>query len=141
MHYRIEAKADITVIDVIGLLGHLYALADIAFIGGSLIPFGGHNPLEPAAFSKPIFFGPFMGDFPEISDMLLSNGGAIRVNNADEIFENARRLLKNRQQSEKMGAHAYSVFQSNQGAVEKVLKVLDSHMPSSDKSAMEKDQV
>jgi 3-deoxy-D-manno-octulosonic-acid transferase len=68
-------------IDTMGVLGKLYAIADVAFVGGSLVAFGGHNPLEPAAFAKPIIFGPDMSDFPEISQMLLHAGGAIEVKN------------------------------------------------------------
>ena len=58
-------------VDVIGKLRNLYALADIAFIGGSLVSSGGHNPLEPAAHAKPILFGECMSDFKEISEMLI----------------------------------------------------------------------
>ncbi len=82
-----DKKTDVIVIDSIGLLRRLYAMADIAFVGGSLVCSGGHNPLEPAVFSKPIIFGPDMSDFGEIAKMLLKSGGAVQVRNAESFYE------------------------------------------------------
>ena len=67
---------DVVVVNTIGHLKALYALSDVAFVGGSLINFGGHNPLEPAAFAKPILFGPHTGDVAESCNRLLASGGA-----------------------------------------------------------------
>ena len=82
-----ENDIDVLIIDKIGILGVFYAVADIAFVGGSLKNFGGHNPLEPASYAKPILFGPFMSDFVHISNMLLDSEGAIKVNDAKEILK------------------------------------------------------
>jgi 3-deoxy-D-manno-octulosonic-acid transferase len=81
-----KSEPDVIVVDRIGILKMLYATADIAFVGGSLVRCGGHNPLEPAAFSRPIIFGPDMSDFADISDMLVESGGAISVNDAEGIY-------------------------------------------------------
>lgn len=117
-------KTDVIVIDVIGLLTKLYALADIAFVGGSLTRFGGHNPLEPAIFSKPILFGPDMSDFAEISEMLLDAGGAVQVNDAESFHETATLFLRDEEKARKTGEQAFKVFQANKGAVQKTLDVI-----------------
>ncbi len=76
------ATADLLLIDTIGELIDFYALADIAFVGGSLVPCGGHNPLEPAALGVPVLFGRFMEDFSEIAAELVAAGGATQVADA-----------------------------------------------------------
>ncbi len=112
---------DVIIIDIIGILNKLYSIADVAFIGGSLVKRGGHNPLEPAAFSKPIIFGPYMSNFAEISDMLLKAGAARQVLNAADFYEVASRLLLDKKESAGMGKNAYAVFADNKGAVEKII--------------------
>lgn len=112
---------DVIIIDIIGILNKLYSIADAAFIGGSLVKRGGHNPLEPAAFSKPIIFGPDMSNFAEISDMLLKAGAARQVLNAADFYEVASRLLLDKKEYARMGKNAYAVFADNKGAVEKVI--------------------
>jgi len=120
-------RMDVIVIDAIGLLSQLYALADVAFVGGSLIPFGGHNPLEPAVFSKPILFGPGMTNFTQIANMLLNAGGAIQVADAENFSKAATTLIEDREASRKMGRHALDVFNANRGALEKTLKEIEQH--------------
>ena len=120
-----KEKADVIVVDTIGILKSLYALVDIAFVGGSLVKCGGHNPLEPAAFSKPILFGPDMSDFAEISYMLVEAGGAVRVQDASSLYEAAAMLIKDNKEAEKMGKCAFGVFSANRGAVGKTLDVIE----------------
>jgi 3-deoxy-D-manno-octulosonic-acid transferase len=117
-------SADVVVIDTMGVLDKLYAIADAAFVGGSLVAFGGHNPLEPAAFAKPVIFGPDMSDFPEISQMLLGAGGAIEVKNMEHIYQSVRELLTDPIKAREVGKKAFEVFQANQGAVEKTVAVI-----------------
>lgn len=117
-------KVNVIVVDTIGILKGLYALADIAFVGGSLVNCGGHNPLEPAAFSKPILFGPDMSDFAEISHLLVEAGGAIRVQDAASLYEAAAMLIKDNKEAKKMGKYAWEVFSTNKGAVGKTLDVI-----------------
>jgi len=115
---------DVIIVDSMGVLGKLYAIADVAFVGGSLAPFGGHNPLEPAAFEKPIIFGPDMSDFPEISRMLLDAGGAIEVNDDEDIYQSVREILSNPTKAIEIGKKALDIFKANQGAVEKTVAVI-----------------
>lgn len=115
---------EVIVVDTMGILGRLYAIADIAFVGGSLVNFGGHNPLEPAIFAKPILFGSYMNDFPEISQMLLGAQGAIQIKNPEHLYHSVRDLLIDPVKGQKIGKNAFGVFHVNQGAVEKTAAVI-----------------
>ena len=117
-------RSDVVVVDVIGVLAKLYSVADVAFVGGSLAPFGGHNPLEPAAFAKPILFGPDMSDFPEIFRLLLEAGGAVQVRDAGQVETAVFRFLYDSDFAESTGKNAMSVFRSNRGAVERTAAVV-----------------
>jgi 3-deoxy-D-manno-octulosonic-acid transferase len=99
----------------------LYGLADVAFVGGSLVPSGGHNPLEPAVWGKPVLFGPDMGDFPLISELLLEVGAAQRIMNADELLRAVKRLLTDPQLAREMGSRASGFVEAHGGAVDRAL--------------------
>ena len=120
-----DEKFDVIVVDVIGILKRLYAIADVAFVGGSLVDLSGHNPLEPAAFSKPIIFGQYMSDFAHISQMLVDSGGAVQVENAESLYETIAGILSDSKKARNMGEKAFRVFNANKGAVEKTLKVIE----------------
>src|SRR3954467_3230164 len=76
-----EPRADAVVLDTIGELAQVYQIATVVFVGGSLIPAGGHTTLEPAAHGKPIVFGPHMENFAEIVDGFLAHRAAVQVHN------------------------------------------------------------
>ncbi len=78
-------EAEVVVLNSYGELVDLYSLGTMVFIGGSLVPAGGHNPLEAAVWEKPVLFGPHMEDFAEISEDLLAVNGALQVQNEDEL--------------------------------------------------------
>jgi 3-deoxy-D-manno-octulosonic-acid transferase len=99
-------------------------VADVAFVGGSLLPFGGHNPLEPAAWKRPVVFGPDMSDFSEIAAALVEAGGAVRVNDSDALFTALRTFFRHPETAETAGRRAYDVFAVHRGAVERTLAVL-----------------
>ena len=121
-------RLDVIIIDTMGLLKKLYAIADIAFIGGSLVNCGGHNPLEPAAFSKPIIFGHDMSDFADISRMLLDAKGAVRVKDAKDLYKALVSLMENDKSALEMGKNALGVLTANKGAVEKTIKVIKPYL-------------
>ena len=121
-------RLDVIIIDTIGFLKKLYAIADIAFIGGSLVNCGGHNPLEPAAFSKPIIFGHDMSDFRDISKMLLDAGGAVRVKDAKDLYKTLVSLMENEKRALEMGKNALGVLAANKGAVEKTIQMIKDHL-------------
>jgi 3-deoxy-D-manno-octulosonic-acid transferase len=127
---EIEAKGsnmqlDVIVVDRIGLLSTLYAVSDISFIGGSFGTEGGHNPLEPAAYKKPILFGPDMSDFREISTLLLEAGGAKTVSDPKNLCYAVSRLIENTDTAAEMGKQAFQVFSANSGAVMNTLKEIE----------------
>ena len=93
----------VMVVDAMGWLFPLYQAADAAFVGGSLVPFGGHNPLEPACLGVPVFFGPHMNDFSMISDLLLEAGAARQVENGPDLARGLGQVLKNPDQGIEMG--------------------------------------
>ncbi|MFZ5563935.1 MAG: tetraacyldisaccharide 4'-kinase [Thermodesulfobacteriota bacterium] len=111
------------VIDRIGLLKEAYAIADAAFIGGSLLNFRGHNPLEPAACKKPVLFGPHMEDFAEIAQLLIDGGGARRVRDAGSLGAAVAELLADNEARRRMGEAAFHVFETNRGALDRVMAV------------------
>ncbi len=119
---------DVIIIDTIGILRKLYALGDIAFIGGSLMNLGGHNPLEPAVFSKPVLFGTNMSNFKAISNMLLENNGACMISDAQTLLEAAESLLKDYHKAQTMGQNAYKTFYSNMGAVKNTIRTIQDHL-------------
>jgi 3-deoxy-D-manno-octulosonic-acid transferase len=126
------ASVDVVVVDALGILSRLYALADVTLIGGSLIQIkgiGGHNPLEPAAFAKPILFGHHMHNFREIARMLIEADGAIGVADACALQAAVAYLVKDRHRGRQMGQNARRVFDANKGAVSKTVAILADLLP------------
>jgi 3-deoxy-D-manno-octulosonic-acid transferase len=117
-------RPEVVVVDFIGALKRLYDLADIAFVGGSLCPEGGHNPLEPAAFAKPVIFGPDMRDFHHIAEMLKRAGGARQLAQQEPLGPVLLELLSDSASARRMGQRARKVFLSNKGAVQRTLACL-----------------
>ena len=122
-------NADVIVVDGIGMLRKLYAISDVAFVGGSFVKRGGHNPIEPAAYAKPIVFGPDMGNFEHIAHMLKTTEGAIQVYDTQQFYETVYLLLKDADKAQSMGENAFTVFQANSGAIEKTVTVIKSCLP------------
>ncbi|HDK82436.1 MAG TPA: 3-deoxy-D-manno-octulosonic acid transferase, partial [Nitrospirae bacterium] len=119
---------DIILLDTIGELSRLYSRADVAFIGGSLQPFGGHNILEPAFWSKPIIIGPHMDNFP-IASVFVESGAAYVVKDPGEFAEAVERLLGNSEKARQAGLTARSIVDNNTGSVEKALGLVRSYLP------------
>jgi 3-deoxy-D-manno-octulosonic-acid transferase len=118
-----DAKADksILLLDTIGELAAAYAIADAVFIGGSLEPAGGHNPLEPAGFAKVPIFGAAMDNFREIAAALLQAEAAIQVPSATELSAAWMDLLENAPRRERMGLAAREIVERNRGATSATL--------------------
>jgi len=105
----------IVLLDTIGELASVYSLASVAFVGGSLVPAGGHNPLEPAHFGVPIVMGPHYANFRAITDDLLAHD-AIRITACDQLAATLVDLLGNPSQAQVLGARARQVFEQQAGA-------------------------
>jgi 3-deoxy-D-manno-octulosonic-acid transferase len=123
-----DETCDVIVVDTIGLLKKLYGLCSVAFIGGTFSDTGGHNPLEPATFAKPILFGPNMKNFADISNMLIRNNGARYVSDARDLYRETVHLLKDTAQSREMGTNAFQVLDRQTGAVDRTLKIISQHI-------------
>lgn len=115
--------------DTMGELIELYGLADIAFIGGSLVEHGGHNPLEPALHHIPIIIGEHFFNFKVICEQLISaNAMIVCSNSIDDLYSAIIHLLEDRINSKKIGEHAYQVLKQNQGALNRLLDVINRYL-------------
>lgn len=117
----VQADTSVLLGDTMGELLFLYALADIAFVGGSLVPNGGHNLLEPAALAKPLLSGPHLFNFLEIAAMLRSTGALCEVTDATRLAANVQRLFEQPQQAREMADAGLAVMKANQGALQRLL--------------------
>ena len=117
---------DILLLDTIGELARVYALGDAAFIGGSLVAWGGHNLLEPAAYGKPIFFGPHMNNFAYLAQQFLRGGGARQVSRPQDL--KAMFLFRDSDGLTKMGHSARRTLDGLQGATDRTLRAIESMM-------------
>ncbi len=115
---------DLFILDTIGELNTLYSHADFAFVGGSLVEKGGHNPIEPAIFSIPVLYGPHMEDFSEISDELLQAKGSILVRDQKGLTANILALLKDPQLLEKTGKNARDCITGQQGVIQRHIRLI-----------------
>jgi len=117
------SPGQIVLLDTIGELASVYSLASVAFVGGSLIPAGGHNPLEPAQFSVPIAMGPHYANFRAIVDDLLAQQ-ALRIATKEDLAPVIVRLLQNPAEAATMGARARQVFDQQAGATGRCVAAL-----------------
>lgn len=120
---------DVLLLDTLGELARFYALADIAFVGGSLVPWGGHNLLEPAFYKKPIFFGPHMENFSYLAEKFVDSGAAQIACNKDDLIEMF--LFQKEIKLREMGAKSWETLKSLQGATEKTLRCVEEYMVKS----------
>jgi 3-deoxy-D-manno-octulosonic-acid transferase len=111
---------DVAVVDAFGVLGSLYAFGDVTYVGGSLVPKGGQNPIEPAAAGKPVLFGPDMRDFPDVANLLISQGGGIRVHNGEELAEQCHRLLSDSGLSAELGEKNRALVEAHRGVTDRL---------------------
>lgn len=114
--------------DTIGELMLLYGISDIAFIGGSLVRHGGHNPLEPAVLSLPIITGPYTFNFSEICSKLRILNGLININDEQSLTQVMSVLLKNKNLRAYYGNCAARVFKKNQGSLQRLLSLLHKYL-------------
>lgn len=120
-----EATTQVLLGDTMGELLFLYALADIAFVGGSLVPTGGHNLLEPAALGKPVLTGPHLFNFLDIAAQLRDAGALVEISNAAELAASIDALWRQPNEIERMRGTGLSVLSNNQGALNRLLAGLE----------------
>jgi 3-deoxy-D-manno-octulosonic-acid transferase len=124
-----ESSVDVIVLDTVGELARLFQLASIVFVGGSLVPAGGHNILEPAVYRKPIVFGPHMQNFAETADIFVRHGAAVQVHSAQELEQVLVALTRDPARCATLGAAAYAVVEANRGAGIRTLDVIRVLLP------------
>jgi len=117
-------NSPVFILDVMGELFDYYSAADIVFVGGSLVKTGGHNILEPASQKKPVFFGPYMFNFRDISRQFLENKAGIMVQNADELVVKIKEILSSNLLSQQLVERAYDLIVNNRGATKRNIEVI-----------------
>jgi 3-deoxy-D-manno-octulosonic-acid transferase len=117
-------RVDVFVIDTIGELGRAYALGTVAFVGGSLVPTGGHNPLEPAVFGVPVLTGPHVHNFRQVYDQLCAAGGAVVVEDSRSLAASFEHWLAEPDAAAAAGAAGKAVVEANRGATARTAEAL-----------------
>jgi 3-deoxy-D-manno-octulosonic-acid transferase len=102
-----------------------YAACDIAFIGGSLLPFGGQNLIEACAVGKPVLIGPHTYNFAQATEMAVACGAAMQVANADDLVRQLNLLLHDADRLAKMGQAGLQFVDDNQGATERAVTIVE----------------
>jgi len=131
-------RGRIVLLDRMGMLFPLYGICDAAFVGGSLLPFGGQNILEPAALGKPVLFGRHMKNFQEEAEILKECGGGIEVGSAEEVLPTLTGLLDRPEEARQRGEAAALAVAGQAGALERCLEEISSlaGRPGSRRSAL-----
>jgi 3-deoxy-D-manno-octulosonic-acid transferase len=115
---------EIWLLDTMGELASVYAVADCAFVGGSLVQLGGHNPMEPAAHGVPVLFGPSVENAEQVADLLLTSGGGQMVENAEQLAQAMLDLLSDTTKYQERGRAARDVAREATGGMEKTIQYL-----------------
>ena len=108
-----------------GEMAAYYALGDVAFVGGSLLPLGGHNLIEACSLGKPVFIGPHTFNFAEAAQWAIAGGAGIRVENASALMEQALSLLNDEPQLKQRSAAATLFAAQHRGATQRVMALIE----------------
>lgn len=121
---RMTDQDEILVIDRVGELRRFYGVCQVAFIGGSLVPHGGQNPLEPLVAGKPVLFGPYMANFKDIRQSILDVRAGVEVLSASELAEQFIQLLESPENAAGMGERGEKMVRQNQGATSRIYELI-----------------
>lgn len=119
------------VADSMGELLDFYAAADVAFVGGSLVPVGGHNLLEPAALARPVIVGPQTFNFAEVTQNLVDAGAVLRIDDGSDLGAAVLRLLSRDAERRSMGEAAFTAVERERGAVARTMALVERVMGAS----------
>jgi 3-deoxy-D-manno-octulosonic-acid transferase len=125
---RVDVNAQIILGDTMGELLLMFGASDIAFVGGSLVPNGGHNFIEPAAWQLPILSGPHVFNFAEVARLLGDAGALTLVPSANDLAREVELLALNAKERTKRGQAALQVANDNRGALDKTLSIVSSYL-------------
>jgi 3-deoxy-D-manno-octulosonic-acid transferase len=115
---------EVLLVDTVGELMNLYGLADVVFVGGSLVPTGGHNLLEPASLGIPTLFGTFMSNFKEITALVLESRAGIQVETTAELVAVLRRLIADPEERRDLGENGLNMIKVNGGATVRYIEAI-----------------
>jgi len=118
----------VIILDTVGELAQIYRVATVVFVGGSLVPTGGHNMLEPALLRKAVLFGPHTSNFRESADALLAAGGATLVGEEAHLERQVDLLLGDAGLRRRMGEAAFQAVVGRQGAVKHTLELVERYL-------------
>jgi len=121
----------VIILDTRGELARAYQNATVAFVGGTLVPVGGHKWLAPAVWGKPVLFGPHTDHCAEIATWLQEAGGGFRVNGPEDIVRYVDEWLSHRDVRDAVGRAASDVVTENQGALQRTLQLIERHRDAS----------
>jgi 3-deoxy-D-manno-octulosonic-acid transferase len=118
----------VVLLDTMGELASLYAIADLAFVGGSMVPLGGHNLLEPAACGVGVIFGPHVDHFKTAAELLIRCGGGIKIKNEEELYTRALDLLEDEEKRKGMGRAAREAIKRQSGVSQRTARLILTHL-------------
>jgi len=121
----VRPDAQVLLVDSVGELAALYAAADVAFVGGSLVPIGGHNLLEPAALGVPVITGPYNANSAEIARSLVQSGGAVEVADAKGLADVLRQFFADPAMRRRVGACGREFVELHRGSVARLINLID----------------
>ena len=119
---------EVLLVDTVGEMMDLYALSDIAYVGGSLVPIGGHNLLEPASVGVPSIFGPHMANFRDIEALVLQYGAGIQVHTPEELTASCRALVTSAELRRILGQNGLKLMRDNGGATARHMKIIAGYL-------------
>ncbi len=124
-HKKLAATTEVLLGDTMGELPLFYAASDVAFVGGTLVPVGGHNLLEPGALGLPVITGPHLFNTQDIADLFADSGASQIVHNGNELAQAALPLLKDEDLAQAIGQKGKQIVESNKGALQRLLVLLE----------------
>ena len=124
----VRPDVQVLLVDTVGELAALYAAVDVAFVGGSLVPVGGHNLLEPAVLGVPVLMGPHQSNAPEVAALLLRAGGAVTVADASELTGRLQELFADPERRRQLGDQAARVVAANRGSLGRLRELIEARL-------------
>jgi 3-deoxy-D-manno-octulosonic-acid transferase len=121
-------KGEVLLVDTVGEMMNLYAISDVAFVGGSLVPTGGHNLLEPASLGVASVFGPHMSNFREIAELVLQYGAGVQVDSPEGLVESCMTLISSVELRRVLGLNGLKLMRDNGGATERHMEIVAEYL-------------
>jgi 3-deoxy-D-manno-octulosonic-acid transferase len=117
-------SGEVLLVDTVGELMGIYSISDLVFVGGSLVPVGGHNLLEPASLAVPVIFGPHMNNFREIASRILQSRGGVQVQDVSGLSRVVRQLLDSPEEQRTLGGNGAAILTENCGSTQRHMAII-----------------